>query len=91
LFPREKNGISCSPWQLKFLLPGDIIVTHGTMNFPCGKAQIPWRNICSKFLGITIISYLFLYRFVTFHWKGLEENYNFVVQSISIKAHMQKL
>jgi hypothetical protein len=28
---------------------------------------------------------------VTFHWKGLEENYNFVVQSISIKAHMQKL
>jgi len=32
-------------------------------------------------LTITIISYLFLYKLVTYYWKGLEENYNFVVGS----------
>jgi hypothetical protein len=41
--------------------------------------------------AIIVISYLFLYSFVTHHWKGLKENYNFVVQNTSIRIHMQKL
>jgi hypothetical protein len=42
-------------------------------------------------LAITAIPYLSLYRLVTHHWKGFEERYNFVVGSISIRTHMQKL
>lgn len=30
-------------------------------------------------LVIIVISYLFLYKLATYHWKGLKENYNFVV------------
>ncbi len=28
---------------------------------------------------------------MTYHWKDLEESYNFVIESISIKAHTKKL
>jgi hypothetical protein len=44
-----------------------------------------------KILAIIVISYLFLYRLVTYHWKGLEESYNFVVENILIKTQMKKL
>jgi hypothetical protein len=27
----------------------------------------------------------------TYHWKGLEESYNFIVKSISIKTQMKKI
>jgi F420-0:gamma-glutamyl ligase-like protein len=56
--------------QLKFLLLGDMIVLEekstsmGTMNFLVRETYVP--NI----LAIIIISYLFLYRLVTYHWKG---------------------
>jgi hypothetical protein len=40
---------------------------------------------------IIIISLLFLYSLVNYHWKGIKERYNFVVGNISIKIHMQKL
>jgi len=43
------------------------------------------------FLTITVISFYFLLRFATYHWKGLKEKYNFVVGNTSIKAHMKKL
>jgi len=42
-------------------------------------------------LTITIISRFFIYKLVTYHWKGLKESYNFVIESISIEIHMQKL
>jgi hypothetical protein len=44
-----------------------------------------------NFLAMIIISGSFLYRLVTYHWKVLEKNYNYVVEGISIKIHMQKL
>ncbi len=31
-----------------------------------------------------------LYKFMTYHWKGVEKDYNFVIGSISIKIHMKK-
>jgi hypothetical protein len=56
------------------------------------KTQVPWGNICFKFfLSIIVISYLFLYKLATYHWKGFEESYKFVNGSISIKTHIQKL
>jgi hypothetical protein len=44
-----------------------------------------------NFFAMIIISGLFLYKLVTYHWKGLKENYNYIVEGISIKIHMQKL
>jgi hypothetical protein len=35
--------------------------------------------------------FLNIYSLVTYHWKGLEKNYNFVIENILIKTHMQKL
>jgi hypothetical protein len=32
-----------------------------------------------------------LYKFMTYHWKGVENGYNFVVGSTSIRIHMKKL
>jgi hypothetical protein len=80
LFPR---GHDCSSWkkslsrsleQLKLLLPpwehdcssGRSQLPQGTMNFPWENAP---RNICSKFL-CNHISFLFLYRSMTYRWKG---------------------
>jgi hypothetical protein len=36
-----------------------------------------------NFFVITTISCLFLYRFMTYHWKGFKEGYNFVVGNTS--------
>jgi hypothetical protein len=59
---------------------------------PLGKGpRFPEETYVLKLLVIIIISYLFLYRLTTYHWKALEENYNFVVQSMSITTHMEKL
>jgi hypothetical protein len=41
-----------------------------------------------KLLTIAIISYLFLYKFVTYRWKGFEENYNFIVE-ITIQSKLK--
>jgi hypothetical protein len=61
------------------------------MNFLRGKAQVLWKTYVLKHLTIGVISYLFLYMRMIYHWKGLEENYNFVVESISIKIQMHNL
>jgi hypothetical protein len=73
---------------------------------PFGEGHFAWgNNVLSlgkrlKFLekkyilnvfAITTISCLFLYRLATYHWKGLEVGYNFVVGNTSIKIHMKKL
>jgi len=89
---KEKKGLSCSLTPLKFLLLGDMIITQGKTNFP--KKQWPKfleGTYVPKFLAIIIISYLFLYRLVTYHSKVLEESYNFVVEKTLIKTQMQKL
>jgi hypothetical protein len=44
-----------------------------------------------NFFAITTISYLFLYKLVTYPWKGLKKRYNFMVGNTSTKIHMQKL
>jgi len=36
-----KKSLIFSIGQFKLLLPGDMIVPWGTMNFPQGKAQVP--------------------------------------------------
>jgi hypothetical protein len=33
-----------------------------------------------NFFVITTISHLFLYKLAKYHWKGLEEGYNFVIE-----------
>jgi len=40
---------------------------------------------------IIIVMFFNIYTLATYHWKGLEENYNFVVENILIKIHMKKL
>jgi hypothetical protein len=40
---------------------------------------------------IIIVMFLNIYSLATYHWKGLEKNYNFVVENILIKIHMKKL
>jgi hypothetical protein len=49
------------------------------------------KTYVPNLFAITNISCLFLYSFATYHWKGFEESYNFVVANILIKIHMQKL
>jgi hypothetical protein len=65
----------------------------GKAQVPCGEGHLAWENnVLSlerlKFLEkkyvpnifvITTISCLFLYRLATYHWKGIEEGYNFAV------------
>jgi hypothetical protein len=85
---------------------------QGIMNFPRGRAQVPWgerhltpgtmyflrkkpkfprvTHVPNLFV-ITNISCLFLYKLATYPWKSFKEGYNFVVGSISITTHMQKL
>jgi hypothetical protein len=41
--------------------------------------------MCFEFFSIILISYLFLYKLATYHWKGLEESYNFVVEALQSK------
>jgi len=41
----------------------------------------------TNIFAIIIISFLFLYSLVTYHWKGLKERYNFVIGNISIKIY----
>jgi hypothetical protein len=77
-------------WQLKLLLK-NIDCSLGKKATSLRNNYFPRKNTCSKFFSMIIISCSFLYRLVTYHWKGLEDNYNYVVEGISIKIHMQKL
>jgi hypothetical protein len=56
--------------QLKFLLSWDMIVLEEKPT-SLGKNELPYKGTyVSNILTIIIISYLFLYRLVTSHWKG---------------------
>jgi len=91
IVPKGKKGLSCSLGQLKLLLLRDMIVPGGKpTSFEETPKFLRGTNL-SKLVAIKIISYLFLYSLLTYHWKGLEKNYNFVVGRISIKTYMQKL
>jgi hypothetical protein len=88
LFLGEKKGLSCSPRQFKLFLPRDMIVPCGKKQFFRGQCtflverhKFPKETYVSKNLAIIIISYLFLYKLATYHWKCLEGNYNFIVGS----------
>jgi hypothetical protein len=48
-------------------------------------------NICFDFFGNHSHFMFFLYSLATYHLEGLDRSYNFVVEIILIKAHMEKL
>jgi hypothetical protein len=77
--------------QLK-LLPMGHDCSPGKSQLPLGKGPSfsGGKNV-SKLLAIKIISYLFLYRFVTYHWKVHEESYNFIVERTLIKTQNTKV
>jgi hypothetical protein len=50
------------------------------MNFPREKPKFLKETYVPNLLAFTV------YKLVTYHWKGVEESYNFVVESISIKT-----
>jgi hypothetical protein len=60
-------------------------------NFLKEQLTYPEETYVLNFFAMIIISSSFVYRLVTYHWKGLKENNSYVVESISIKIHMQKL
>jgi hypothetical protein len=43
------------------------------------RHKFPKETYVSKHFAIILISYLFLYRFLTYHWKGLEDSYNLII------------
>ncbi len=95
--PKGKKNLRCSSGQLKLLF-GDMIIPWWKANFlkeqwtsPRERPKFPEKTYVLKLLAIIIISYLFLYRLATYHRKALEENYNFVIESMSITIHMKKL
>jgi hypothetical protein len=59
--------------------------------FPKETLQLFGKTYVPNIFVITIISFLFLYVIMTYHWKGFEKNYNFVGGNTSIKIHMKKL
>ncbi len=90
IVPQGKEGLNYSPWQLK-LLPKDMIIPWEKPTSLKKRLKFFGETYVLNLLAITIISYLFLYKLVTYYWKGFEENYNFVVGSTSIKTHMKKI
>jgi hypothetical protein len=77
------QGHDCSPRKKRIFLKNNV--------FSQGKAHVPNETYVSNLFAMIIISYLFLYRLANYYWKGLKENYNYVVRSIPIKTYMQKL
>jgi hypothetical protein len=100
IIPWEKKSLSCYLGQLKFL-PMDMIIPHGNKilklflgeqwTFPMERPTFSEETYVLNIFVIKIISYLFLYMLATYHSKGFEENYKFVVGSTLIRIHMQKL
>jgi hypothetical protein len=54
------------------------------------QGKMPQGTYVLNFYAI-ISKFLFLYMFMTSHWKGLEENYNFLIENTLMNTHMQKL
>jgi hypothetical protein len=59
--------------------------------FPKERPRFLRETYVSNLSTIIVISFLFLYVIVTYHWKGFEESYNFVGGNTSIIINMQKL
>jgi hypothetical protein len=55
--------------------------------FPKKQCIFLRKTYVLNLFAITTISCLFLYRLVNYHWKGLEEGYNFVIGNISKTSH----
>jgi hypothetical protein len=55
------------------------------------RPQFFGEQSCFQLFPITTISCLFLYELVTYYWKGLKKDYNFVVKNTSIKIDMKKI
>jgi hypothetical protein len=100
-FFKEKKTTCASPKQVSNRVkkvPSQKIISLGSSNFCLGNnifspgkgPSSSKKNVLNLFV-ITIISCLFLYCFITYHWKGFEKIYNFIVGNISIKIHMQNL
>jgi hypothetical protein len=53
--------------------------------------KFPRVTYVLNFFATMTISYSFLYRLATYHWKAFKEGYNFVLENTSIKIHMKKL
>jgi hypothetical protein len=58
-------------------------------NFLGERPKFFMETYVPKKIAIRTIPCLLLYKFATYHWKGLKENYNFIVGSISIKIYMK--
>jgi hypothetical protein len=66
-------------------------ISPGNNELSLGKGLNSPRKHMFRFFCNQTISCSFLYWLVTYHWKVLEEKYNFVAESISIRIHMKKL
>ncbi len=58
IVPQGKEGLSCSPKQLKPLLPRDMIVPHEKPTSPKKKPKFFKETYVLNFLAITIFSYI---------------------------------
>ncbi len=79
-----KKNLTCSLWQLKLLFLGTMIVPWGRTIFlgeqwisPRERPKFFRETYVPNLLAIIIISFIFLYRVVTYHWKSLEKSYIF--------------
>jgi hypothetical protein len=91
----KKNNFPKEQWILlgerpKFLGPKGTFPEERCI-FLGERPKFPKKPYILNHFAITTISCLFIYSLTTYLWKGLEESYNFVIQNISIKIHMQKL
>jgi hypothetical protein len=64
-------------------------VPHGAMNFPLERPKFPRKHMFQIFFVIITILCSLLYRLMTYHYKCLEKNYNFVFEGTLIKIHMK--
>jgi hypothetical protein len=83
--PRNKR----SPPKRQFSRVGKVFWENA--NFLRERLKFPNETFVSNIFAIKIISYLFLYKLATSHWKRLKETNNFVGGNTSIKIHMKKL
>jgi hypothetical protein len=49
------------------------------------------KHMFQNFLETKSIAYSFLCKLVTYNYKGVQESYNFIVESTSIRIHMKKV
>jgi hypothetical protein len=86
-FPKEKDNFP----QKQCSFPRKGLSSLGRKATSLRKRlSSPWNSHVPNNFTISTISCWLLYRLATYHWKVLEEGYNFVVENISIKIHYKK-